>query len=103
MKRWKALDRELSDRNRGLHVPTFARQHRVTIRTVNRDLAAFNAIGQTTESERLFGDTQYHSTYCNGVDPLFLSSFPLELLKAWEAPEVRDAIKNAIAKARGTI
>jgi hypothetical protein len=45
LKRWQAMDAALS--GEGLHAPTFARQFRVSEKTVRRDRAAFEALGRT--------------------------------------------------------
>jgi hypothetical protein len=56
LKRWVALDEALAH---GLHVPTFARQRRVSTRTVRRDLAAFRALGLELPRPRKGPDGKY--------------------------------------------
>jgi hypothetical protein len=77
LKRWRAMDKALGDLE-GLHIPSFARQWRVSTKTVRRDLAAFRALGQRVACERdEVGRTVWN--YEPGVERLFVSNLPRRL------------------------
>jgi hypothetical protein len=74
LKRWKAMDAALGSL-KGLSVAGFARQWKVSTKTVRRDLEAFREIGQRVIWER--DDVgRCCWSYEGGVEWLFVSNVP---------------------------
>src|SRR5262245_6939432 len=69
LKRWMALDRELMPIGSGLVSWEFARRHKVSTKTVRRDLAAFRELGYPASLRRL--GNQYWWWYEPGVTWMF--------------------------------
>lgn len=84
LKRWRAMDRELGTIF-GLHVKSFARDWKVSTRTVMRDLQAFRELGQQVEFERL-EDRRYCWTYAAGGEWLFVANLPKRLRERLNQP-----------------
>ncbi len=75
-----------------MHVPTFARQWKVSIRTVKRDLEAFEDMGKRLEFVR----TQEGLclwTYQDGVESVFMEPHPLVVQQAWKHQDVLDVLR----------
>lgn len=75
LKRWIALDRELSSAF-GVNLPTFAKKRRTTEKTVRRDLAAFREMRQKMYCHRIEGQgararSIYLWKYYDETVPLF--------------------------------
>ncbi len=90
--RWLDLDRDLvigqKDHSRGVILNEFASGHHVELRTIQRDLEKFNAIGQLTKNDWVrghFGHTPHHF-YKPGIKPLF-------------PPEVAAALRKLMRRA----
>jgi hypothetical protein len=74
LRRWRSLDRALCGGpygfEYGVEVSRFARQCRVSVKTVRRDLDAFRALGQEVRHLAMPGNEHYHC-YAPGTRPLF--------------------------------
>ncbi len=70
LERFIALDFALS--HDGVHTESFAKEWKVHVRTIRRDLDALRKLGQSTESRQL-EDGTYRHTY-QGSRPLFTAN-----------------------------
>ncbi len=75
-----------------MHVPTFARQWKVSIRTVKRDLEAFEDMGKRLEFVRT-QEGLYLWTYQDGVESVFMEPHPLVVQQAWKHQDVLDVLR----------
>jgi hypothetical protein len=75
LKRWRAMDMTLNYRGAGgLNLAAFAKHHKVTVKTVRRDLEAFKALGQDMVQTDPIDGVRYWQ-YALGTNPLFLSTW----------------------------
>ena len=72
LRRWRALDERLA--GFGLLTPTFAREWKVSERTIRRDLDAFRELDQVIVSEWDGEISEHRWLYGKGVVPLFVST-----------------------------
>ena len=76
-----------------MHVPTFARQWKVCVRTVKRDLEAFEDMGKRLEFVRM-QEGLCLWTYQDGVESVFMEPYPLVVQQAWKHPNVVDLLRS---------
>lgn len=69
------MDYRLTSPSIGLHVEAFARQWKVSTKTVYRDLEAFKELGQEMLCEK-GEDGRYVWAYAAEVEPLFVKNLP---------------------------
>lgn len=69
------MDKALGDWGAGLQIAQFARDQKVSPRTVFRDLNALQAFGQHIEFRPDYRG-EYVWTYADGTEPLFYKSVP---------------------------
>lgn len=84
LRRWRALDERLS--TGGLTVSSFAREWKVSVKTIRRDLDAFREIGQQIGKrlEREMNEWWYH--YKVDVEPLFADTLRERLERTISRP-----------------
>lgn len=75
LERWIDLDRVLASGD-GLDVPRFARRWGVDVKTVLRDLKAFETLGQGMHSFRREGERRETWYYDRKAQPLFARNVP---------------------------
>jgi hypothetical protein len=114
VKRWQKLDAALLFRGywRGMNIPRIAEELGVSAETVERDLKAFEELGQCIDDEqshvppvgrKLKGKTYVQTVrhYSPGQQPLFFSSLPQNLrddlqVYSWEHCRYPDSLNDWI-------